>query len=86
MRALSVNPESLSRIGDLSAGARWYLFITPRKRIMARRRYKSECPQGHHDCLEKLPPQQVVDAIISMLGEGRSRLSLLFKILGLSAF
>ena len=29
--------------------------------------YKSVCPQGHHDCLEKLQPQQVVDAIIGML-------------------
>ena len=37
---------------------------------MARRRYKSECPQGHHDCLEKLPPQQVVDASSACLVRG----------------
>jgi len=43
-------------------------------------------PQGHHDCLEKFPPHQVVDAIISMPDKGRSRLSLLFKRLELSAF
>lgn len=28
---------------------------------------RSICPQGHHDCLEKLPPGQVVDAICSLL-------------------
>ena len=28
---------------------------------------RSICPQGHHDCLEKLLPEQVVDAICSLL-------------------
>lgn len=28
---------------------------------------RSICPQGHHDCLEKLAPGQVVDAVCSLL-------------------
>lgn len=28
---------------------------------------RSVCPQGHHDCLEKLAPSQVVDAVCSLL-------------------
>ena len=28
---------------------------------------RSICPQGHHDCLEKLLPEQVIDAICSLL-------------------
>lgn len=28
---------------------------------------RSVCPQGHHDCLEKLLPEQVVDAVCSLL-------------------
>ena len=28
---------------------------------------RSICPQGHHDCLEKLAPSQVVDAVCSLL-------------------
>jgi lipopolysaccharide heptosyltransferase II len=29
--------------------------------------YKSVCPQGHNDCLAKLAPQRVVDAVASLL-------------------
>ena len=29
--------------------------------------YKSECPQGHHDCLGKVPPERVVEAVCSLL-------------------
>jgi lipopolysaccharide heptosyltransferase II len=29
--------------------------------------HKSVCPQGHHDCLGKVAPQQVVDAVCSLL-------------------
>lgn len=29
--------------------------------------YKSECPQGHHACLSQLPPQDVVDAVCSLM-------------------
>lgn len=28
--------------------------------------YKSECPEGHHDCLAKLPPEQVIDAVMAL--------------------
>lgn len=31
--------------------------------------YKSQCPHGHHDCLEKLDPQDVVAAVSSLLQE-----------------
>jgi ADP-heptose:LPS heptosyltransferase len=30
--------------------------------------YKSACPQGHHDCLEKVAPEDVVDAVLELLG------------------
>ena len=29
--------------------------------------YKSECPQGHHDCLAKVAPVRVVDAVCSLI-------------------
>lgn len=29
--------------------------------------YKSECPKGHHNCLSQLEPQQVVDAVCSLM-------------------
>ncbi|WP_255992229.1 lipopolysaccharide heptosyltransferase II [Chitinolyticbacter albus] len=29
--------------------------------------YKSECPQGHHDCLRRVTPNQVADAVLSLL-------------------
>ena len=29
--------------------------------------YKSDCPQGHHDCLAKIDPQQVADAVCALL-------------------
>jgi lipopolysaccharide heptosyltransferase II len=29
--------------------------------------YKSVCPQGHHDCLRKIAPEQVADAVCSLL-------------------
>jgi lipopolysaccharide heptosyltransferase II len=31
--------------------------------------YKSVCPQGHHDCLVKVEPAQVVDAVLHLLQE-----------------
>lgn len=34
--------------------------------------YKSICPQGHHDCLVKVTPQQVVEAACSLLQSARS--------------
>jgi lipopolysaccharide heptosyltransferase II len=33
--------------------------------------YKSVCPQGHHDCLRRITPQAVVQAVAEML-EGRA--------------
>jgi lipopolysaccharide heptosyltransferase II len=36
--------------------------------------YKSSCPEGHHDCLRKVPPESVVEAVWSLLAErGRRR-------------
>jgi ADP-heptose:LPS heptosyltransferase len=29
--------------------------------------YKSVCPQGHHDCLNKVDPDAVADAVCSLL-------------------
>ncbi|MES2538218.1 MAG: glycosyltransferase family 9 protein [Pseudomonadota bacterium] len=29
--------------------------------------YQSVCPQGHHDCLSKVAPEQVVEAVIELL-------------------
>lgn len=29
--------------------------------------YKSACPQGHHDCLAKVDPEQVIDAVEALL-------------------
>jgi ADP-heptose:LPS heptosyltransferase len=29
--------------------------------------YKSVCPQGHHDCLEKVEPSRVIEAVQSLL-------------------
>lgn len=31
--------------------------------------YKSVCPQGHHDCLSKVAPSRVVDAVCSLMGQ-----------------
>lgn len=31
--------------------------------------YRSVCPQGHHDCLSKLAPSRVVQAICSLMGQ-----------------
>jgi len=33
--------------------------------------YKSVCPQGHHDCLRKLPPSAVVAAALELLKDSR---------------
>lgn len=33
---------------------------------------RSVCPQGHHDCLEKLLPEQVLDAVCSLLKQTES--------------
>jgi ADP-heptose:LPS heptosyltransferase len=36
--------------------------------------YRSICPEGHHDCLRKVPPEAVVEAVCSLLTEpGRRR-------------
>ncbi|MES2319485.1 MAG: glycosyltransferase family 9 protein [Pseudomonadota bacterium] len=35
--------------------------------------YKSSCPQGHHDCLAKVAPQQVVEAVRSLMWHARAR-------------
>jgi lipopolysaccharide heptosyltransferase II len=35
--------------------------------------YKSQCPEGHHDCLGKLAPQTVVDAVLRLLESTASR-------------
>jgi lipopolysaccharide heptosyltransferase II len=32
--------------------------------------YKSVCPQGHHDCLRKVAPHEVVGAVHDLLGTG----------------
>ena len=29
--------------------------------------YKSVCPEGHHDCLRRVPPKAVVEAALSLL-------------------
>lgn len=34
--------------------------------------HKSVCPQGHHDCLDKVDPARVVDAVCSLLQEDGS--------------
>jgi lipopolysaccharide heptosyltransferase II len=36
--------------------------------------YKSVCPQGHHDCLVKIDPQQVADAVCSLLASTAQQL------------
>jgi ADP-heptose:LPS heptosyltransferase len=28
---------------------------------------KSVCPQGHNDCLQKIEPERVVEAVISLV-------------------
>ena len=33
--------------------------------------YKSVCPQGHHDCLARVAPEQVVEAVMALLEQGR---------------
>jgi lipopolysaccharide heptosyltransferase II len=35
--------------------------------------YKSLCPEGHHDCLRSVRPEQVVEAAIELLGIAASR-------------
>jgi lipopolysaccharide heptosyltransferase II len=32
--------------------------------------YKSACPEGHHDCLRRVPPKTVVEAALSLLQRG----------------
>jgi ADP-heptose:LPS heptosyltransferase len=34
--------------------------------------YRSECPEGHHDCLRSIEPEEVVSAAIELLDETRS--------------
>lgn len=34
--------------------------------------YKSYCREGHHDCLQKIPPQRVVEAGLELLKVGKS--------------
>lgn len=31
---------------------------------------KSECPEGHHDCLRKVEPEQVAEAALELMGTG----------------
>ncbi len=31
---------------------------------------KSECPEGHHDCLRKVEPEQVAEAALELMGAG----------------
>lgn len=33
--------------------------------------FKSVCPQGHHDCLRKIPPEAVIQATLELLDETR---------------
>jgi lipopolysaccharide heptosyltransferase II len=37
--------------------------------------YKSLCPEGHHDCLRRVPPEAVVGAVRALLAETRGRAS-----------
>lgn len=30
--------------------------------------YKSTCPEGHHDCLRRVPPERVIEAAVELLG------------------
>ncbi len=34
--------------------------------------YKSVCPEGHHDCLRRVPPAAVARAALDLLGAGRA--------------
>jgi lipopolysaccharide heptosyltransferase II len=34
--------------------------------------YKSICPQGHNDCLAKLAPQEVIEAVCSLIASSRT--------------
>lgn len=36
--------------------------------------YKSVCPQGHHDCLAKVEPDEVADAVCSQLASTAQQL------------
>ena len=36
--------------------------------------YKSVCPQGHNDCLARVAPEQVVEATVALLEQGRGAL------------
>lgn len=38
--------------------------------------YRSVCPQGHHDCLQKVRPERVVEATLELLGRREASLSL----------
>jgi lipopolysaccharide heptosyltransferase II len=44
--------------------------------VPCRNCYKSVCPQGHHDCLEKVAPHQVIEAVRQLLEHGRRRAGL----------
>ena len=35
--------------------------------------YKSVCPEGHHDCLRKVPPEAVAGAVGELMAEARRR-------------
>jgi ADP-heptose:LPS heptosyltransferase len=35
--------------------------------------YKSACPEVHHDCLAKVAPARVVEAVCSLLAMGTAR-------------
>jgi len=36
-------------------------------------RYKHTCPQGHTDCLSKVTPRQVVEAVRSLMWHAQRR-------------
>jgi lipopolysaccharide heptosyltransferase II len=42
--------------------------------VACRNCYKSVCPQGHHDCLAKIEPARVADAVCSLLASTAQQL------------
>jgi ADP-heptose:LPS heptosyltransferase len=42
--------------------------------VACRNCYKSVCPQGHHDCLVKIDPARVADAVCSLLASTAQQL------------
>jgi lipopolysaccharide heptosyltransferase II len=44
--------------------------------VPCRNCFKSVCPEGHHDCLRKVSPDQVVDAVLELFRETQGRSTL----------